>query len=65
MPLDGPNANPVASNVETIPAPGTSGPMLPEFAAGAPEQSPLRNQSTFTFPVGAAWPACPVTVTRS
>src|SRR5580765_2239931 len=26
--------------------------MLPEFAAGTPEQLPFRHQSTFTFPVG-------------
>src|SRR5690349_9599546 len=29
------------------------GPTLPEFESGVPEQSPLRNQSTFTFPEGA------------
>jgi hypothetical protein len=42
------NANVVASNCPLA----SNGPSGPELAAGEPEQSPFRNQSTFTFPVG-------------
>src|SRR4051794_34658610 len=39
--------------------------MLPELAAGVPEQSPFVNHSTVTLPLAAGDPDCPRTVTRS
>src|SRR6185295_13331719 len=59
------NAKPVASKLEVDGPLGVSGPTLPEFTAGAPEQSPFRNQSTVTLPVGGGLPPPPSTVTRS